>query len=131
MLFGLCLHLQDGTPPEEISEQLQYLGTRDALAPVAYSLPSLPRPLPRHTLKLHSPPRASNKLVQTIRHAAAKAVEQLGLSGQVGLVRVSGWLRLDPGWVERYKKDDMHLTKLADDDPSKNRGFSKDWDWRL
>ncbi len=24
--------------------------------------------------------------------------------------------------MERYKQDDMHLTKLADDDPSKKKG---------
>jgi hypothetical protein len=99
----------------EISQALEALAAAEPTTLDALATPDLPDPLPHHTLKLHMPPRASNKIVQTIRHTAAKAVAQLGLEG-AGVVRVSGWMALQPDWQQRYEVPPEALQKVADYD---------------
>lgn len=79
---ALCLWLQEGQDPDVIAETLEVMSAAEPVVLDALRWSDLPDPLPRNTLKLHVPPRASNKITQTIRHTAAKAVAQLGL--QVG-----------------------------------------------
>lgn len=60
--------------------------------------------------------RASAKLVHTMRHAAAKAVGDLGLAA-AGLVRVRGWYAAAPDWQERYALNPAELHRMPDTDP--------------
>lgn len=71
------------------------------------------QPLPRRIVKLHSPPRMSAKMTQTIRHAAAKAVRDLGLAGAAA-ARVSGWVALSPSWQDLYSKPAAYIPTLPD-----------------
>ncbi|WIA08499.1 hypothetical protein OEZ85_007934 [Tetradesmus obliquus] len=107
--------MQAGMEEAQISQALEALAAAEPTTLDALTTPDLPDPLPHHTLKLHMPPRASNKIVQTIRHTAAKAVAQLGLEG-AGLVRVSGWMALQPDWQQRYELPPEALQKVADYD---------------
>jgi hypothetical protein len=99
----------------QISQALEALAASDPTTLDHLVTPDLPDPLPHHTLKLHVPPRASNKIVQMIRHTAAKAVAQLGLEA-AGLVRVCGWMALQPDWQQRYELPPEALQKVADFD---------------
>lgn len=74
--------VQEGQDPDVIAETLGVMAAAEPVVVDALRWSDLPDPLPRNILKLHVPPRASNKITQTIRHTAAKAVAQLGL--QVG-----------------------------------------------
>jgi hypothetical protein len=60
--------------------------------------------------------RASTKLIHTMRHAAAKAVSDLGLSA-AGLVRVRGWFAATPDWQDAYSTKPEDLLKMPDTDP--------------
>lgn len=53
-----------------------------------------------------------------MRHAAAKAVSDLGLSG-AGLVRVRGWYAAQPDWQEAYSTKPQDIKKMPDADPRK------------
>ncbi|KAF8072596.1 hypothetical protein HT031_000256 [Scenedesmus sp. PABB004] len=108
--------LQAGVEEADITAALDELAA-SAPPPLAdaVGLPGLPDPLPRYALRMHVPPRCSAKVVATIRHAAAKAVGQLGLEA-AGLVRVGGWLALRPDWQGRYTLPPEALLKMPDFD---------------
>jgi hypothetical protein len=53
-----------------------------------------------------------------MRHAAAKAVSELGLSG-AGLVRVRGWYAAQPDWQDAYSTKPEDIKKMPDIDPRK------------
>jgi len=55
-------------------------------------------------------------LVHTMRHAAAKAVSDLGLSG-AGLVRVRGWYAAPTDWQDAYSPKPEDLMLVPDEDP--------------
>lgn len=114
-VLPLLLPGQAGEEPEAIASTLEQLSSQEPPVLDVLQPHRLPDPLPRHRLRLHMPPRVSAKLAATMRHAAAKAVAQLGLSG-AGLVRVSGWLALQPDWQGRYKLPPEALLKMPDYD---------------
>lgn len=105
---------------EEISQALDALAAPEPPVLDLLKTPVLPEPMPFNTLKVHMPPRASNKVTQTIRHAAAKAVAQLGLE-PAGLVRVSGWLAVKPDWQEHYTLPPEALQHMPDYDAGDNQ----------
>ncbi|GBF99894.1 hypothetical protein Rsub_12690 [Raphidocelis subcapitata] len=107
--------LQAGLPPEEIDRRLAVLAAQEP-NPNFTTVPPLPRPLPGLTIKLHSPPRLSLKVIHTLRHAAAKAVQELGLNRPGAAVVVSGWADVDPDWRRRYARPDGYLEPFAADD---------------
>jgi hypothetical protein len=45
-------------------------------------------------------------MIHTLRHAAAKVVEELGLNAPGAAVLVSGWADVDPAWRDRYARPD-------------------------
>lgn len=109
----LLTPLQEGVDDEGIGGVLEVLSATEPDGVDTLRLPSLPDPMPGYTLKLHMPPRASIKITQTIRHAAAKAVAQLGLE-QAGLVRVRGWMALMADWQEVYTLPPEDIKKMPD-----------------
>ncbi len=46
-------------------------------------------------VKLHTPPRLPRKTQHAVRHAAARAFRDLGLTG---IARVDAWVVMRPGW---------------------------------
>jgi hypothetical protein len=54
-----------------------------------------------------------------MRHAAARAVADLGLSG-AGLVRVRGWYATQPDWQDAYRTKPEDIKKMPDADPCKD-----------
>jgi len=72
-------------------------------------------------VKLHSPPRLSKKIIHTLRHAAAKAVQELGLNRPGAAVLVSGWADVNPAWRQRYARPDDFLEKYLEYEPSEWR----------
>eukprot|EP00775_Hariotina_reticulata_P002565 gene2565-2867_t len=107
--------MQEGQDPDVIAETLEVMSAAEPVVLDALRWSDLPDPLPRNTLKLHVPPRTSNKITQTIRHTAAKAVAQLGLQA-AGVVRVGGWLAVRPDWQERYTLPPEAIQKMPDYD---------------
>ncbi|KAI8468251.1 MAG: hypothetical protein J3K34DRAFT_523053 [Monoraphidium minutum] len=114
--------LQVGLPPEEIAHRLKLLAAAEP-DPAFASPPPLPRPLAGLTVKLHSPPRLSRKargagrgIIHTIRHAAAKAVSELGLNVPGAALLVTGWADADPQWRARYERGDAFLEPAYEDD---------------
>lgn len=114
-LCPLIVPFQEGLETEQITELVENLSATEPEHVETRHVPSLPDPMPGHTLKLHVPPRASNKITQTIRHAAAKAVAQLGLE-KAGLVRVSGWMALQLDWQGLYTPAPEEIKKMPDYD---------------
>jgi hypothetical protein len=54
-------------------------------------------------------------LIHTMRHAAAKAVSELGLTA-AGLVRVRGWYALQPDWQDAYTPQPQDIRHMPDID---------------
>lgn len=61
-----------------------------------------------------------------MRHAAAKAVADLGLSG-AGLVRVRGWFAATPDWQEPHRPKPEDIQKMPDTDPREHPEGGGQW----
>jgi hypothetical protein len=59
-------------------------------------------------------------MVHTLRHAAAKAIDELGLNTPGAALLVTGWADMRPDWRERYTRPEDYLEPFGEDDTSEH-----------